>query len=169
MLSKWEEPPIQAIMKLMETQSKETIIRWALTYAENYMLPVWNHYFSEDKRPLAALNAAKSWQRGEIKLPEAKKAILSCYSAARDIENNPTAQAIARAIGQAASSIHVARHAIGLFFYGCLGIAYHKYGLDLPFEQIEQYAFEECYVLEQELKTIAVSNELNPVKIDWFC
>jgi len=46
-----------------------------------------------------------------------KKVILyECHAAARELNNNPVAQAAARACGQAASAIHVQTHALGLAF-----------------------------------------------------
>ncbi len=56
----------------------------------------------------------------------AKKVILDAHAAAREAEANPAAQAAARAIGQAASTIHSATHSLGLPLYGSLAIAYDR-------------------------------------------
>ena len=60
------------------------------------------------------MRAAWDWRKKKVKLTEAKKIILDCHAAARDVEGNPVAQAAARALAQSASIIHVARHCIGL-------------------------------------------------------
>jgi hypothetical protein len=89
--------------------------------------------------------------------------------AAREADGNPVAQASARAVGQCASTIHSARHCIGLAFYGALAVAYDRLGTDAPWEEIEQYAAEECGRMEAALHAVAVENEPNQAKIDWKC
>lgn len=169
MLSDWNAPYIQSLIKLIETQSKTTLAYWAVDYAERVILPLWNSYNSDDLRPYNALNAAREWLSGEVKLQQAKPAILECHAAAREAEGAPVAQSAARAIGQCASTIHSARHCIGLAFYGALAVAYYQLGTDAAWPQIEQCAAEECGRMEAALRAVAVVNEPNPAKIDWKC
>ncbi|MGE5397998.1 MAG: putative immunity protein [Chitinophagales bacterium] len=169
MLSDWKASYIQSLMKLIETQSKSTLAHWAVDYAERVILPLWNKYYPDDLRPQNALNTARDWLSGAIKLPQAKAEILKCHAAAREAEGNPVAQASARAIGQCASTIHSARHCIGLAFYGALAFAYDQLGTDAEWAQIEQCAGEECGRMEAALHVVAVENEPNPAKIDWKC
>jgi len=156
-------------MKLIETQSKVTLANWVVDYSERTLLPLWEKYYPYDLRPQNSLNAARQWLEGTIKLPQAKGAILECHAAARESVGNPVAQAAARAIGQCASTIHSARHCVGLAFYGALAIAYDALGTDSPWEQIEQFAAEECGRMEAALRAVLVEDEPNPAKIDWKC
>ncbi len=167
MLSDWKAPYIQSLMKLIETQSKATLASWAVDYSEQVILPLWCKYNSNDLRPQNALNAAREWLSGAIKLPKVKAEILECHAAAREAEGNPVAQAAARTIGQCSSTIHSARHCIGIAFYGALAVAYDRLGIGAPWEQIEQCAAEECERMLDALRTVAVENEPNPAKIDW--
>lgn len=169
MLSDWEAPYIQTLMKLIETQSKATLAVWAVDYAERVLLPLWTKNDPEDLRPLHALNAARAWLAGAMKLPQAKAAILECHAAAREAEGNPVGQAAARAIGQSASTIHSARHCIGLPLYGALAVAYDALGTNAPWAQLEQCAAEECGRMLAALRAIAVENEQNPARIEWKC
>ena len=169
MLSDWKAPYIQSLMRLIETQSKATLAMWAIDYSERVILPLWSKRYPEDLRPQNALHAAREWMSGTIKLPEAKSAILECHSAAREAEGNPAAQASARTIGQCASTIHSARHCIGLAFYGAIAVAYDRLGTDASWEQIERYAAEECGRMEAALRAASVENEPDPAKIDWKC
>lgn len=169
MLSDWEAPYIQALVKQIETQSKATLLNWVLNYTNDFLLPLWEKYYPEDQRPKLALEAACSWTAGEIKLPQAKKLILQCHAAAREAELNPVAQASARAIGQAASTIHSARHCIGLPLYGALAIAYENLGVSAPWELVEQDAAKECKNMLKALRVISVEDEKNLAKIDWKC
>jgi len=169
MLSDWKAPYIQSLMKLIETQSKSTLAHWAVDYSERVLLPLWSKHYPDDLRPHNALNVAREWLSGAIKLPQAKSVILECHAAARAADGNPVAQAAARAIGQCASTIHSARHCIGLAFYGALAVAYDRLGTDAPWGQIEQCAAKECGRMEAALRAVAVENEPNLAKIDWKC
>ena len=144
MLSDWNAPYIQSLMKLIETQSKSTLAHWAIDYSERVILPLWSKHYPDDARPQNSLIAAREWLSGAIKLPQAKATILECHAAAREADGNPAAQAAARAIGQCASTIHSARHCIGLAFYGALAVAYDELGTSAPWTQIEQFAAAEC-------------------------
>lgn len=169
MLSDWNAPYVQALVKVIETQSKVTLANWAIDYSERVLLPIWNRYQPDDLRPRNALNAARAWLAGTIKLPQAKPAILECHEAAREALANPAAQAAARAIGQSASTIHSATHCIGLPLYGALAAAYDTLGRDAKWTQLEQYAADECDRMLDALNTVAVENEPNPAKINWKC
>lgn len=167
MLSDWKAPYIQSLMRLIETQSKVTLAIWAVDYSGREILPIWSKHYPDDLRPQNALHAARQWMSGTIKLPQAKSAILECHAAARETDGNPAAQAAARTIGQCASTIHSARHCIGLAFYGAIAVAYDRLGTDASWEQIEKCAAEECGRMEAALRGAAVENEPNPAKIDW--
>lgn len=169
MLSNWKAPYIQSLMKVIETQSKATLANWAIDYSEQVILPLWNKYYPDDLRPQNALNVGREWLSGTIKLPQAKTAILQCHAAAREAEGNPVAQAAARTIGQCASTIHSAQHCIGLAFYGALAVTYDQLGTNVPWEQIEELAAEECGRMEAALRAVAIHNEPDPARINWKC
>jgi hypothetical protein len=169
MLSDWNAPYIQALMKLIETQSKSTLAHWAVDYAEQSILPLWNKHYPEDQRPQNALHAAREWLSGSIKLPQAKTSILECHAAAREADTNPVAQAAARAIGQCASTIHSARHCIGLALYGALAVAYDTLGTNASWKALEQCAADECWRMLDALQSVSVEDEPNPAKIVWKC
>lgn len=169
MLTDCNAPYIVALMRLIETQSKVTIANWCVSYAEAHLLPIWEKHYPADERPRAAIQAARDWLEGKIKLPAAKKAILGAHAAAREAEGNPAAQGAARAIGQAASTIHSATHSLGLPLYGSLAIAYERIGVQAPWEDLLRVAEEECWKMHAALKAVAVENEPNPAKVNWKC
>ncbi|HBN85263.1 MAG TPA: hypothetical protein DDZ89_15635 [Clostridiales bacterium] len=169
MLSDWDAPYIQSLVKLIETQSKLTLANWAIDYSEQVMLPIWYKHYPDDLRPRNAMEDARLWLKGVIKLPQAKKTILECHAAARESETTPAAQAAARAIGQSASTIHSARHCIGLALYGAVAVTYDILGVNIKKEQFQLYTEEECSRMLKALQSVAVENEPNPAKIDWKC
>lgn len=45
MLSDWNAPYIQSLMKLIETQNKATLANWAVDYFKRVILPLWCKYY----------------------------------------------------------------------------------------------------------------------------
>ncbi len=169
MLGAADFPYIVSLMRLIETQSKETIVNWCVDYAQQHILPIYERVCPDDHRPREALTAARDWLAGRIKLPAAKAKILTTHAAAREVEGNPAAQAAARAVGQAASTIHMATHSLGIAFYGAAAIAYDRVGISETPEIYDRIAAEECVKMETALRAVAVENEKNPAKINWRC
>lgn len=170
MLGNANSPYILSLMRLIETQSKATISKWCLDYAQENILPVFLKYCPDDNRPLNALNASRDWFEGRVKLPQVKAVILNeCHAAARELDNNPAAQAAARACGQAAACFHTPTHSLGLAFYGAAAIAYDRVGINESNELYDEIAAAECAKMEAALKLISVENEPNPAKINWNC
>ena len=169
MLSDVNTPYIVSLMRLMETQSKTTLATWSINYAEEHILSIYEGVYPADTRLRNALNAARDWLDGKIKLPAVKKMILDVHAAAREAENHPAAQAAARATGQAAATIHTPTHALGLALYGAMAVAYHRAGIHEQPEIHEQIAADECAKMEAALRAVSVPNEPNPAKINWNC
>ena len=170
MLGAADSPYIISLVRLIETQSKATIANWCMNYCEEHILPIFEKRCPDDDRPRSAINAARDWFNGKKKLPEVKNIILhECHAAARELDDNPAAQAAARACGQAAACFHTPTHSLGLAFYGAAAIAYDRVGLDEPSEVYDQIAAEECAKMEAALRAVAVENEPNPAKINWNC
>lgn len=169
MLGKADSPYILSLMRLIETQSKETLANWALDYTEKHILPIYLEAYPEDLRPVRALDAAREWLAGRQKLPAVKKLILDAHAAAREAADSSAAQAAARTAGQAAATIHTPTHALGLAFYGAAAIAYHTVGTKESDAVYEEIAMRECAKMEEALSAVAVKDEPNPAKINWYC
>lgn len=169
MMGSADSPYIVSLMRLIETQSKSTLAEWAIDYAEENFIPIYDKDFPDDPRAREALGAARDWLDGIIKLPEAKKKILDAHSAAREAEGHPAAQAAVRAVGQAAAVIHAPTHSIGMAFYGSAAIAYDRAGLDKTNEEYDEIAERECTRMEAALRAISVDDEPNPAKLNWNC
>ena len=170
MLSDINAPYLQSLMRLIETQSKITLANWALRYTQAYILPIYEKRCPGDNRPLHALDAARDWLAGEVKLPYVKNIILNeCHAAARELTGSHAAQAAARTCGQAAATIHTPTHSLGLALYGALSIAYDKLGADADWDTLVDVASRECAKMEAALLAVAVENEPNPAKVNWNC
>jgi hypothetical protein len=170
MLGDVNAPSTIALMRLIDTQSKATICKWCMDYAEVRILPIFEKHCPNDARPRNALNAARGYLDGKVKFPVVKDIILNeCHAAARELEDNPAAQAAARACGQGSAVVHTLSHSIGLYFYGAAAIAYDRVGLNETAEVYGKIAEEVCADMTAALQAVAVEDEPNPAKIKWSC
>lgn len=113
---------IQPLRTLIEEQHHRTLVLWVFDCAPP-VLALFEQHCPHDTRPRAALQAADAWARGNIKMPEAKRAIHAAHNAASAAQN-PVAEAAGRAAAHAAATVHVETHALGLVFYGLTAFVY---------------------------------------------
>jgi hypothetical protein len=87
---------------------------WAASCAE-HVLELFESARPEDPRPREAIEHARAWVRGEVKMMQARKAAGHAQAAARDLRGAP--RHAAYAAGQAAVVAHVAAHELGAAAY----------------------------------------------------
>ena len=163
-------PAAVALRKLIDTQSKETIRKWSLAYAENKILPIFEKQCPGDDRPRRAVTAAHGYLNGKVKFQAVKNVILNeCHAAARELDSNPVAQAAARAVGQGTAVVHTLTHSLGLFFYAAAAIAYDRVGMEATDDVYNKISEEVCLDYTDALHSIAVENEPNPAILKWNC
>ena len=57
MLGKVDEPAVQSLMEIIETQSKETLAAWAVGYVKTHTLAIYEKEFPQDNRLSKAVEA----------------------------------------------------------------------------------------------------------------
>jgi|SRR4051812_6792144 hypothetical protein len=87
---------------------------WAATCAE-HVLPLFEHAVPDDLRPRQAINAARSWVRGELPMMRTRTLGGHAMGAARPLRGAP--RFAAYAAGQAACVAHVPEHDLGAAAY----------------------------------------------------
>ncbi len=87
---------------------------WAAACAE-HVLPLFESARPSDPRPRHAIEQARAWARGEVRMSEARAAGGHAMAAARDLSG--AARHAAYAAGQAAVVAHVAAHELGAAAY----------------------------------------------------
>jgi hypothetical protein len=90
------------------------LAEWAAACAE-HVLPFFEAAKPSDARPRHAIEQARAWARGEIRMSEARAAAGWANAAARDLSG--AARHAAYAAGQAAAVAHVAAHELGAAAY----------------------------------------------------
>lgn len=89
------------------------LMEWAANCSEHVL-----HLFGEkiDERLINALNVARRWRKGNASVGEARKASVAAHSVARE-SKGPIAIAVARSVGHAVATAHMADHSLGAAWY----------------------------------------------------
>lgn len=169
MLGSIEDPSIIAMMGLIETQSKETLIKWSVTYAREHFLGIYEKAYGDDSRLRHIISAVQEYQEGKKTLKEVKPIVKEANLIAKEAEGSPAAQAAARAIATACSTIQSPTGALGFTFYGAAAVVYDQAGLEERQAVYDAMAAKELERILGSLQEAAVPDEENPVKINWNC
>jgi hypothetical protein len=97
----------------LKKEQYRQLIKWSCDCAE-HVLP----FFGEeiDERLKHALLIAKEWANGKAKVGDAMKASVGAHAVARE-SLNPVSIAVARAVGHAVATAHMADHSLGGALY----------------------------------------------------
>lgn len=115
-LSKVRDPRLVTIRRggtLMDRDHR-LLALWAASCAE-HVLHLFESAHPEDPRPRQAIEHARAWARGEVKMTESRAAGGHAMGAARDKQG--AARHAAYAAGQAGAVAHVAAHELGAAAY----------------------------------------------------
>jgi hypothetical protein len=106
-------------LKLDERQRRE-LAMWAAGCAAR-VLEFFEEKYSDDVRPRRAIEAARKWAGGELRVWDARMTAVAAHAAAREAEDM-AARLAARAAGHAAATAHAAGHARGAALYAIKAI-----------------------------------------------
>lgn len=162
-----DTPVCLDLMKLIETQSADTLNAWVYEYTVQNYLPVYLKYAQTDIMSIY-LKHMKDYTEGKVSLKEYKAVIKQCRESVKGI-GNPQEEITARAICTAVSVPSVPASAFGFLLYGAMSTAYENAELSQKDETCLKLAEEELAHALQDLKAHAKENEENPVKVKWGC
>jgi hypothetical protein len=111
----------------LSEEDRRVVAVWAADCAER-VLPIFEVAAPNDSRPRDAIEGARAFARGEMRIGPARVLSAKAHSAAREVQI-PAATAAARAAGHAAGVAHMAAHARGVV-YAAIAV-----GLDNPGDQ----------------------------------
>lgn len=127
MLGSADAPGVVALMRQMETQSRETLARWSAGYARESLLPICLAAHPQDTLPAQLLALADGLGRGPLRWQNGEAAACRPADAARQ-ETAPAVQAALRAIGTAAAVMQTPTNALGMTFYAAAALALSDLG-----------------------------------------
>lgn len=158
-----------ALMHLIETQSKSTLSKWAIEYARRNYLTVYQRHCADDHTMAGLLAACRAYAMGEGELKQAKNAIKMMRQRARELGEQPVAQAAARALSTGCAAIQTPSNAFGFLLYGAAAVSYDELGLACERETYDAAAARELRRALASLQSAAIAGEANPAKISWNC
>ena len=118
---------LQDLILLISEQNHKVLTLWSFDLVLELVNYLKNKYPNVDRFRIC-LDKAELWAQGDIKMREAKSAILNCHAVAKELTNKEDI-ALCHAIGQGCSVVHTVSHAIGLPIYELTSLVY-KYGID---------------------------------------
>ncbi len=116
---------------------------WAAACAE-HVLYLFESVRPSDERPRQAIDRARAWARGEIRMSESRQSAGGANTAARDLIGAPRYAAYAAA--QAAAVAHVAAHELGAAAYAIKAVR-----AAAPNEEAERAGRLECRWQREQL------------------
>ena len=129
------------------------LMLWACYCAEN-VLPLFGDKI--DERLSYALFIAKEWTKGAATVGDARNASVDAHALAREC-SNPVSIAVARAVGHAVATAHMADHSLGAALYALKAV--NIAGKSVEDERDRQ--FKQLLKLPQDIVELV----LNTIKI----
>lgn len=126
---------LQDLTMLFREQNHRVMVLWALDFAAGSVARLEETYPNEP-RPKEALEAARAWAAGKIKMRLAQRKILDCHALAKELDSREDI-ALCHAVGQACAVVHTAGHAIGYPMYDLSAIVY-RLGIENCADAVEQ-------------------------------
>jgi hypothetical protein len=104
---------------LLAKDQHRQLMKWAIE-CSTHVLPLFGK--TVDERLLYALRVGDDWRQGKASVGQAQKASLGAHAVARE-QANPVAVAVARSVGQAVATAHMADHSLGAALYALKAVA----------------------------------------------
>ena len=98
----------------LSEDDRRVLAVWAADCAER-TLPLFEAQAPDDTRPRDAIDGARAFARGELRIGPARALAVAAHAAAREV-GAPAAVAAARATGHAVAVAHMASHARGVAY-----------------------------------------------------
>lgn len=97
----------------LQKEQHRQLIQWACGCSEN-VLPLLDNKI--DERLIKAIAMAKEWMKGTASVGDARKASLGTIAVANE-SSDPTSVAVARSVGHAVATAHMADHSLEAAMY----------------------------------------------------
>lgn len=168
MLGDINDETIIELMKVIETQNAEVLALWALDYVDENVMPIYEK--STDDLSLRNLViCTRQYIANNQSLKEIKQMIKETKGLVKEVENDDVALACVRAVLTACAVKHTPTNALGYTFYCAAAIVYDKVGLFETKQVYDTLAKIEFSNMLDALQKVAITNEKNPVKVNWNC
>ncbi|MGD9605327.1 MAG: putative immunity protein [Bacilli bacterium] len=147
LLFKRDSFELQLLREMIENVNHRTLVLWTIDCAQE-LLPLFFEKYPYEKRPVRAIETAKDWSKGRIKMKQAKLAAKETHQCAREI-NDLSASSFAHAIGHVIGTVHVETHALGFIIY-TLTAYYHRDEGKQNLQKYLQWFYEKLQYWEEQ-------------------
>lgn len=147
------DPILIPLSDTLATENRRVVVLWAFSLVNEPVAYLFARY-PDVKIFVEAVDTVHAWAEGREKMPAARRAILALHNTASFIEDESDV-ALIHAVGQALSTVHTKKHAMGFVIYELTSIV-REHGLDeglmLVPERIQYYydKLDEARKLEKE-------------------
>jgi hypothetical protein len=97
----------------LKKEQHRQLIEWACRCSK-HVLRLFGK--ETDERLTKALKVAREWKKGKASVGEARKASVGAIAVANEVQN-PASVAVARSVGHAVATAHMADHSLGAAWY----------------------------------------------------
>jgi len=111
---------------LLTKNDHHQLIRWARECSEHVLSLIGKNI---DNRLVHALHIAKEWENDNVPTGDAMKASVGAHAVARE-SSNPIVIAVARSIGHAVATAHMADHSLGAALYALKAVKHAGKSID---------------------------------------
>ena len=157
-----------ALMALISTQNRHTIEKWAVEYAAQKCLPIFEKECPGEDIMRVSIQKCREYFAGELPLKDIKPYIAEARKYASAVKSD-TAQAAARAIATACAAVQTPTNAFGFTMYAAAALAYSELGLKREQSEYDAFAMREMRAALDDFRGICVENEPNPANLSWSC
>lgn len=153
--------PVDPADLVLAEHHRRALIVWATACAER-LFPIFARERPDDRRLLDARTGADRFARGELGVGALRTLALACHGAARDAAS-PEATAVARVMGHATATAHMAAHAREIARYTRAAVPGVRREEELAWQRAHLPPGYAAYVyLEQSLSASAIRDSGSP-------
>ncbi len=126
---------LRDLAMLFQGREHRVMALWAFDLAAGSVARL-EERFPGEARPREALEAARAWAAGKVKMRFAQRRILDCHALAKELSLREDIAAC-HAVGQACAVVHTAGHALGYPIYDLSSLIY-EHGVENCAEAVER-------------------------------
>lgn len=168
MLGRADMPVCRDVIRLLDTQSHQTLAVWAIRYAQETCLPVYKAHGTRFSELLERVRACEHCAVEGAKVAAVKPQLRELAGLARE-EPDPIAQAAAKAIATACAALQTPTNALGFLFYAAAAEVYQALGTNQTATVYDKAAETFFAKALASLQTAAVEGDPNPIHVNWNC
>ena len=142
----------------LDLATHRLLVAWAADCAE-HVLSLFTEVHPSDTRPSDAIAIAREWVSGNATVAQAREAASGAHAAARE-SSDSAAIAVARAVGHAVATAHMADHELGAAAYVIWAVIKSVSNIDAIRVAESECCWQQAQ-LSESIRELVLSDQLN--------